>query len=327
MHCRLRLSLRVFFSVLTALLLLELPGSRARAQDPRCPDVTVSIGWPQNGAQDLGGKIRLDIRLGTPPAGAGWGSLPNEFKVRWSGPTGSTGEGPAVLLDQKRGYFDWDTSALPDGDYVLEVQASLFLLGDPVPCTYFAQVGLHTKNPCSSRHASSEALHCVCRRDCVRTRSHTSPLSGHQGFTIPVTSWSYHGATYDFALTYASHNLVDPSAPEAPDFARLSERNSRWSHRYAQWIDTYHDGAGQKYAVWHTGSGAIAFRETEPGVFESPEPNLNLYSGGAATSPSFQCGSITRTLTLNYGTFTVVDADRTEYRFNDLPPSGQTHLV
>jgi hypothetical protein len=65
---------------------------------------------------------------------------------------------------------------------------------------------------------------------------------------VPITSWSDHGATFPFALTYNSLSTVDPHGPPPPEFAGLSERNPKWSHTYAQWIDLAQDQTSCDFA-------------------------------------------------------------------------------
>src|SRR5207247_800064 len=103
-----------------------------------------------------------------------------------------------------------------------------------------------------------------------------SPLSGAQGFTVPIVSWDFKGESYEFALNYSTHSLFDPQALPAPNFGGIGERNSdgqdgtRWSHPFAQWVDLWQDENGQAYAVWHVGNSAISFKGTGP-TFDSEE--------------------------------------------------------
>src|SRR5262249_10260251 len=149
------------------------------------------------------------------------------------------------------------------------------------------------QNPYSVRHANRGSLFCPCRCDGVSTGSSTSPLTGHQSFTIPITSWNYKGATFPFALQYSSHALVDPQrTAEAPELNGLSEQNSHWSHPYAMWIDLFQDEAGKQYAVWHQGSSTLAFEKSGT-TFLSPDSENSLaYGGGPITSPLFSCRGV-----------------------------------
>jgi RHS repeat-associated protein len=205
-----------------------------------------------------------------------------------------------------------------------------------------APVTIEVQNPNSYRHASREKLHCACMRDCVPTGSTTSPLTGEQSFSVPVTSWDYRGNAFSFDLDYGSHSQIDavgyrsysqvnPPEPAAPEFTGLSERNCKWSHSYSQWIDLYQDEGGKRYAVWHRGGTAFSFEETgqEPNTtFLSPDSDHSLaYGGGPITTPSYPCQGMSQTHTLKYGWFIARDRDLTEYQFNYQPPGGQTHLV
>src|SRR5207249_2642819 len=99
----------------------------------------------------------------------------------------------------------------------------------------------------------------------------TVPFSGAQSWTVPVTSWDYKGASFPFALHYNSLSMVDPGAPALPEYNGLSERNSKWSHPYAQWVDLYADEAGTQYAVWHHDGVLTSFQKNGSGAFVSPE--------------------------------------------------------
>jgi YD repeat-containing protein len=179
------------------------------------------------------------------------------------------------------------------------------------------------QTPTYARHAYSFKLRCGCLRDCVATQSSTSPLTGNQSFTIPVTSWSFHGATYRFSLTYNSQSLHDvetPNAVQAPDFAGLCENNPKWSHSFAQWIDLIRDEQGKEHAVWRQNGRWITFQRTLPsGAWEAPDSYLKISSvAGSGNSPSFQCGGGSQTLPVPYASFTITDGNGTQYLFDTI---------
>jgi hypothetical protein len=109
-------------------------------------------------------------------------------------------QGVATKVSETRWYYECPTWTHPDGACKIKAIARKPALGggwttDPSP-----DVPVTLANPCSTRKMSSKKLRCPCLRDCVQTGSSTSPLTGHQGFRVPITSWGHHGATFDFEL-------------------------------------------------------------------------------------------------------------------------------
>jgi RHS repeat-associated protein len=251
--------------------------------------------------------------------------------------------GQATKISETRWYYECATWTHPNAPCFFKATAEKLALGggwtqDPSPL-----VPVTTKNPCSSRHTTKKKLNCACQRDCVPTGSSTSPLTGHQAFSVPITSWQHHGSTFEFRLDYGTHSLVDPQSRtnpadtttlDAPLFEGFSERPSRWSHPYAQWIDLWQDASGTRFAVWHHDGTHLAFEwmpdpvDPNQGTFKSPESNVSLrYGGPSVTSPAFPpCPDGTNTLNLPYRWLIVRDEGGTEYDFNFNVPAGQDHL-
>src|SRR5438132_9873942 len=87
-----------------------------------------------------------------------------------------------------------DSTLHPNAYYYAVVTTSLTMMttacaqSSPQPGPFFI---IH--NPCSTRSAAAQKLKNAFMRDGVCTGSSTSPLTGNQTFTIPVTSWDYKG--------------------------------------------------------------------------------------------------------------------------------------
>jgi len=152
---------------------------------------------------------------------------------------------------------------------------------------------------------------CGCTGGCAHTRSTTLPRTGDQSFEVPVTAWGYRGWDLGFSLTYHSVGTVDPTVPEANNFARLSEGNSKWTHTFAQWVEVVDTGGNGIRAVWYNGSGTQAFRDGGSGNWISEDSDTTMQSGGAAISrPS---GA-----SVPQSWFKITDADGTVYQFENV---------
>lgn len=269
-----------------ALLSILTLGAPARA--------ATQITQPAANAQNCGGMLLIDVTT----TSSNW----MEVQIEITAPGGAMMEaGVATKVSETRWFFECASWMHLDGPCSVKATARKPVFGGGWVTDASPPVSITTLNPCSTRKLASAKLKCPCKRDCVPTGSSTSPLTGHQAFSVPITSWQHHGATFDFDLSYSSHGMADPqSRLVAADFQSqdtaqldgLSGRPSRWSHPYAQWIDLYQDEAGKLYAVWHHDGTLLAF-EWNPatGQFLSPESNVSLRWGGpAVTSPPFQAG-------------------------------------
>jgi hypothetical protein len=89
--------------------------------------------------------------------------------------------------------------------------------------------------------------------------------SGSNSFSVPITYWMDQGSPVIFAIFYSSRQPTDPENANDPrefeNFARLSERNSKWRHSFSQWIDhiRLRDDGNKKCAALHTEEGNIQF--------------------------------------------------------------------
>jgi hypothetical protein len=160
----------------------------------------------------------------------------------------------------------------------------------------------------------------------------TDPRTGSQDFVVPITYWMDHDDPNFFAINYSSgrrdipKNLNDPH--EFNNFARLSERNSRWRHSYSQWIDQIQASeTGNTYALLHTDSVDLAFRSTfvngktfENGASYAKDPTyaIHLSSTGSVTY-NYSCGNEHKSLSFIVPTSYVAEmADKTRYIFDKL---------
>ena len=121
--------------------------------------------------------------------------------------------------------------------------------------------------------------------------SNIDPASGAVSFEVPVTSWSYRGTQLGLTLSYNSGSRADPSldSPDwpgvnaQPDLSRLSQRNSRWTHNWAQFMEVVEDPGGELHALWHTGGGAVGFLGNSLGTWTSADDSHTLTSGGTSS--------------------------------------------
>jgi hypothetical protein len=263
---------------------LILAGGTTHADAQCIPGANINLTRPTGGAQNLAGWVRVEFNRTTPPPSSWqW----NETVVRiYSGngdpnvdPIVEEGHPTEIGTGTGQFYYEWDTTLRTNGTYTIYAIANIDQPAAPfghAQC-WSSPVTVTIQNPYAVRHANRSSLFCPCRCDAVATGSSTSPLSGHQSFTVPITSWNYKGTTFPFALEYNSHALIDPQrTAEAPNFNGLSEQNSHWSHPYAMWIDLFQDESGKQYAVWHQGGSTLAFEKS--GTTFSPT--------GAARSPA-----------------------------------------
>jgi hypothetical protein len=224
-------------------------------------------------------------------------------------------------------YFLYNSTDNIDGRKGVEVFFQIIKTDTGQICTVSSGVTIWVDGPKFARQVTEEALHCACACGKVGTKSSTHPLTGTQDWSLPVSSFPSQGVQVPFALAYSSYTLSDPQSPSAPDFAGLGERNSHFSHGYAQWIDLVRDEHGALAAVWHRGGSALTFKATETG-FTSPDGFHFLTAAGSAQTP-YPCNGLDPppTLTVPYGSFTVTDGAGTSYEFNVNAPQGQNHLV
>src|SRR5438876_9240552 len=205
-------------------LLVFHPG--ARAQTPPCPPPTVVIQMVRPGASamNMGGVLRVDIVNTPAPPGYVWYG---EWVDVYDSNNVLRERGLATRINGTTCYYNCITTVDANGGYTMKVEGTLLFVANALPCDVPATTPMPVgmTNPTSDRHTAKAELDCACRRDCVCTQSSTSPRTGAQAFTVPVTSWDSQGATYGLGLTYQSHTLVDPQAPAEANFAGLSEVN------------------------------------------------------------------------------------------------------
>jgi YD repeat-containing protein len=328
--------LRCRCSLRRALLLgaMALLSSSARLW-AQCPPAGFSESVrPANGATGLSGIVRVDITRTTGGAPYQWFNTAPVVDVYDTTPTHSLHAfGSAVVLGGGAFYFEFDAALFTPGLYEIYSQD---LIWDPTHPLYTCYppttVQVTISPPLIDRHAGADKLRCPGGRDGAQTGSTTSPFTGSQSWTVPITSWAYKGATLSFGLIANSVSLVDPQAtdplgadpdePLTPNFAGLSEKNSKWTHPYAQWIDLFRDETGHEYAVWHRGGGYLAFPNSATG-FVSPDSYHVIAStdGTSSSTVNYPCNGSTASVTAPYQTFTITDADGTRYFFNQ-PQSG-----
>jgi hypothetical protein len=316
---------------LTLCLAALLALARSAAADGFCPPGgVVTITTPSNGAQNLSGIIHVEFTTSSISPNYSWGE--NRVRVFRVNDNGTEIQIDELLPSQSSpGHYwaDWNSNTQPNGRYRFYAFA-VYGPADPnanqcwTPATNFT-----LGNPSPTRAASADDLNCPCRCDQVSTGSSTSPLEGHQSFTIPITSWEFRGQRFGFSITYNSHAIRDPQGLESPELAGLSERNSHWSHTYAQWIDLYRDQTGKQYAVWHHEGGTTAFPyNAVTGQYDSPESNLTMTASGPSQfSPDYPCDGMMKSLKTLHTSFVIQVADGTQYKFNFNPYSGEPHLV
>jgi hypothetical protein len=278
------------------------PALPAGAND--CPvgqDGGVHISIPTTGVQNLSGVLQVQFTRPNIPSG----SIHSWYGINLLRVARISGMGQETYIDE---VFATPVSSSANGTEFVATWPSGIEVNDTYRfyaiCVFTTNgvrvfdhdqcwsnpVTFTTENPNAYRRGDEEGLHCSCKCDSVATGSSTSPLTGHQSFTIPMTSWQYQGATFSFGLQYSSHALVDPTqSPEPPNFAGLSERNSHWRHPYAMWVDLFKDEAGVKHAVWHRPEGVLSFQKSGSAYLSSDSYHSVTAGGGTVTSPSFGC--------------------------------------
>jgi len=160
------------------------------------------------------------------------------------------------------------------------------------------------------------------------------PRSGAVSFQVPLSGFEFRGVDLGLTFTYNSNAKADPrfdslnlpGVDPAGDLARMSRRNSRWTHNWAQAIEVVSDGVLQK-ALWHTGTGGtVSFERTVSGVWVSSDSFHTLVSGGAtitnvrARSTHASGGGTVEDerliqVTLPFSWFELRDGDGTVHRF------------
>ena len=192
-----------------------------------------------------------------------------------------------------------------------------FLVILMVACTLSQRA--HSGSPIVRIHRLASKTKLLAPPDCgIDSRSSTHALSGNQSFTVPITSWRHQGAGYEFSLTYNSVGLTDVNLPNE-DFARLSRRNGKWSHTYAQWIDLFAPSEhpdDPPCAVLHQNGRTIGFPgflENGQLKFTSHNPGYSITTGGTF-SRQVNCGGSLSSVSLPVS-FEIQDAQRTRYAF------------
>jgi RHS repeat-associated protein len=312
--------------LLTALFALALPA----AADHCPPGGSVTITGPPNGSQNMSSNVRVDFTLSSISGGYEWTTtrvrvydddtdaiLQEVVGTNTGGNNYCAVVNTNILANGRYRFYAFGVFTGPGVTYGHDQCFS--------PAVFFT-----TGNPSPTETSTGENLKCRCHCK-EETGSSTDPRSGHQSFSIPVTSWVNRGATFDFSVSYDSHALKNPQAVVAtPEFAGLSQRNSHWRHTFAQWIDLWKEPGGQQYAVWHHEGRKLAFPyNAVTGQYESPESNLTITADATPqTSPYYPCDGLRKTLTTLHKSFVIKDEEGTEFQFNVDPiPSGEFHLV
>jgi len=151
------------------------------------------------------------------------------------------------------------------------------------------------------------------------------PRTGGVGFDIPLSGYQYRGVDLGISLHYNSKSKADPSkdSPDLPDvdatgdLAHMSQRNSRWTHSWAQRMEVVYDGS-EYHALWYTGGGVVSFLGIDNlnGTFSwvASDNYHALVSGG--TTPQVVRVKATHASTESGGSGTVPDERLVE---RDLP--------
>jgi hypothetical protein len=220
------------------------------------------------------------------------------------------------------------------GAYTCQATTGLVNQSTQQVCNYQSlSIAADIENPGYTRTLSTPKLQDAFMRDGVCTGSSTSPLTGNQTFTVPVTSWDYKGLTVPFALTYDSIGLTDPQQPIVPNFNGVSERNSHWTHPYAQWIDYARDpNSGTVYAVWHHGNSTLAFRNVPASNTWASPDSYHTLTGDMVALPTQTVTCTINGVPVNMpvnvpnSSFILTDEDMTKYEFNVSPVGGEQDL-
>ncbi len=305
-------------------------GARLAAQGS-CPSgPTVTIVSPTS-LSTVYGVWRVRAALSAPPANWAWD---NTGRLDTYTVGGVLIERISMVRSGQSLCCNWDTTLPAYAQGGIKMQATHWLrnLSTGQRCQYGSLMlfGIYPQNPNFGYHLPKAPMAegDPCDQPKAATRSQTDPYTGAQVFHVPVTSWRSHGRTWPFRLSYLSNLLIDPAQATATgeNFSGLSERLSRWTQTYAQWIDVWRDETGKEYAVRHADGNWTAF-EKQGTAFVSEDSYESLTWGGGPVSGSTNCGGGGVNVSVPYGWFILKTADGTEFRYNYQPPQGQTHLV
>ena len=305
------------------------PAVRVGAQT--CPSQTVTITRPGNGAANLCGTIRIDISVTAAPSGWTGGAVTCSIRDH----TGALVEsGLCYVINATTYCYNCASILHASGAYTCQATTGLVNQSTQQVCNYQSlSIAADIENPGYTRTLSLPKLQDAFMRDGVCTGSSTSPLTGNQTFTVPVTSWDYKGLTVPFALTYDSIGLTDPQQPIVPNFNGVSERNSHWTHPYAQWIDYARDpNSGTVYAVWHHGNSILAFRNVPASNTWASPDSYHTLTGDMVALPTQTVTCTINGVPVNMpvnvpnSSFILTDEDMTKYEFNVSPVGGEQDL-
>ncbi len=171
----------------------------------------------------------------------------------------------------------------------------------------------------------------MCGCSCpVSAQSAIDPRTGGLTWDVPVTSWSYRGLQLGLSFHYSSLSHVGPQYNEVnaqqvlnapPNTSRLSERNSRWTHNWAQSVEVvWQDNEMQ--AVWNQGGSILGFRQ-QGEQWESPRSTVAMTS--ARTPPLLTAqvpvkvpggGTFNVFRQAAYSSFQITQQDGTVYSFS-----------
>jgi hypothetical protein len=246
-------------ALLVAVICLKSGETRLWAQS--CPTGTITITSPVAGARGLGGTVFI-VWQSSMTGTSGF----NETRTVHIYPQA---QGVAQVNLSQVGqnldgtfYTNYDSTIRPDGIYQAEVEYSYTQIGGTLQCSVKSpKVTLVIGNPFATSQLPSDKLDMVCPGS-VSTGSETEPMTGDQSWSMPVTHWTYKGATYGFDLKYNSFSVIDPGSPDPTNFTGLSENNCKWTHEYAQWITLATDESNTQWAVLYHGGHPKSFRQS-----------------------------------------------------------------
>lgn len=318
------------FTVLALLLVVAPAGAQCPTDDATITAVKDANGNTLDPTHTLTGTLNIYWRA-TATAPTGWlktGTSLDVFKLGATTPLHTLGQVGGLEADGSA-YANWDTSIDTDGTYQVAVEHDWTATtgNPPQTCkTYSPRMTITVTNghPILNQSSTNDELNHVCSLtgDAVQGHSATHPLTGGEDWSVPVTSWYGRGKRYEFALSYNSLSLVDPKAPTPPELTGLSEHNSKWSQPFCQWIDLFKDENNQTFAVWHHDGTYLSFAKSpSSNTFTAPDSFHTLTTQTVPTTTfSYTCGTSTTNLTLNnyYGSFTLKDAEQTEYDFTQV---------
>jgi hypothetical protein len=105
--------------------------------------------------------------------------------------------------------------------------------------------------------------------------------------------------------------MVDPYKPDTLDLTGLSQKNSRWTHNFAQWVSLALDETAADWAVLHQAGHATSFKRNTNGTYNSRESFLTLSASGSTAVPGYPSLSVP-------ASFTLKDGADTTYTFSTL---------